>query len=468
MTHRTWHRTCAPALLLSCGATVLLSACAAGSPPDDSAGPAPDRRPSNLVLMIADGMGPASVTLARSARQLQGLELTLDRVLLGSVATRPSLGLVTDSAAAATALATGQRTLNGAISVDGDGQRLATLLEAAEVRGMATGLVSTTTLAHATPACFAAHDPSRASYDELAEQMLQAGCELLLAGGRRDFVPMAAGGRRKDDLNLLQRATNQGYQVLASADELRASQGLPLLGLFSWGQMAYEADRDPALEPSLTEMASVALERLSADGAPFLLVIEGGRIDHAAHDNDGVGHLHDTLAFDDALAAVLAFVESRHDTLLVVTADHETGGLGLGCDRDGVATYAYHPERLLAARASAELLADQLMLDAEPRALLASSWSVDDLTDDELARLQAGKQTERLEALAQLMSQRAGLGWTTHGHTGVDVMLGAAGPGAASLAGHHDNDELGRRMALLMGFDLAALTAAQRASAGRR
>lgn len=450
---------------------------------------APAGAPRSLILMIGDGMGPATITLARDARQGP---LALDGILVGAVATRPlepqwegdnHPTTITDSAASATALATGRSTLNERIAVDRLGAHLPTLVEAARDAGRATGLITTTAITHATPAAFASHVKHRGMEQEIAAQLAAAGIDLLVGGGRENFLPTTAGGLREDGRDLLAERAAAGVTVAQDGAALHAATTLPLVAVLAPRHLAFACDvapATPAEPPSLRELTARALDLLAADGRPFVLMIEGGRIDHAAHGNDPVAHLHDMLAFDAAVAEALAFVEARGDVLLVVTADHETGGLTLGADVAGKIAYEYRPELLLAASRSAESLAADMLAGSDGVALLRQHWQLSDLTDAErlaideqvathqvqyAAAQDAGKSATELAELTRefryrltpilghAMSRRARVGWTTGGHTGVDVGLWAAGPGAAQLAGHHHNAALGRRLSEVLGLE---------------
>ena len=292
-------------------------------------------RPKNLILMIADGCGPASITMARDyARAVLGRdELALDAIQTGAVRTGSASSRVTDSAAGATAYACGVKTYNGAIAVDTAGRPLATLLEAAKARGMATGLVATSRITHATPAAFAAHVPQRAMESEIAAQMLAQRVDVLLGGGWSYFLPTAEGGRRQDGRNLLREAEAMGYQVVRTAADFRRGVRRPVLGLFGPDHLPYEIDRDPEEVPSLAEMTRAALELLADDPDGFFLMVEGSRIDHAGHANDAAAHVREVLAYDEAVAVVLDFARRDGQTLVVSVADHETGGLSLGRPR---------------------------------------------------------------------------------------------------------------------------------------
>lgn len=430
-----------------------------------------DDSPRNVILFISDGCGPASFTLARNAL---GRPLALDGFRVGSCSTQASDTWVTDSAASATALATGHKTQNGVVGLDEHGQAVATLLEAAEERGLATGLVTTTSITHATPACFASHVPSRAQADDIAVQLLAHEIEVLLGGGSQYFLPPSLGGIRDDARDLIAEATDLGVTVVRGAEGLQGPVELPVLGLFAPGHLDYEVDRQhqsSSTQPSLEAMTERALQLLSASDQGFFLMVEGGRIDHAGHVNDSVGHLHDIAAFDAAVQRGLAFAEQHGDTLVVSTSDHETGGLTLAGHSDGVPTYAWQPDVLTGGRASAGAMANRLIKGDDPALVFAQDASIDDLSDAELALLSAQSgglfatiaRAPVVAAVCQVINDRAGLSWSTLGHTGVDVPVFAMGPGAQRFAGHQDNTEIGQRLAELLDFDLAELTTRLRA-----
>lgn len=306
----------------------------------------------NVILLIGDGMGPQQMGLlelwAARASTSPGTETAMARMadagVVGLSMTDPADGLVVDSACSATQLASGAPALGEVIGLDGEGNRVETVLEMAESRGLATGLVSDTRLTHATPAAFAAHVPHRSMENEIAAQMLASGVDVLLSGGARHWVadgsahaaPFSLSSRRDDGRDLVEEAATQGYAVAfdrhALADAVAA--GGPVLGLFAASGMMDGIDwhltRDDAArtEPTLREMTEAALTVLEHDEDGFFLMVEGGQIDWAGHDNDAGRMLHEMRKFDDALDAVLDWAEDRDDTLVVLTADHETGGFG--------------------------------------------------------------------------------------------------------------------------------------------
>ncbi len=412
-----------------------VGACASAPPASVAAPTAPPasqpEAPRNVVLMIADGFGPASATLGAAAK---GAPLALDSLLVGSVETSATDSRVTDSAAGATAYACGLKTYNGAIGVDADGAPCRTVLEAAEAAGLATGLVATSRITHATPASFAAHVPQRADEAEIARQMAGSGVEVLFGGGRRFFAGDAALGDE------WARATDRaGYDALAAT---------PAAALLADDHLAYEVDRDATDQPSLAEMATRALDLLAAspDGQArgFFLMVEGSRIDHAGHANDPAAHLGDVLAYDAAVAAVLDWAARDGQTLVVSTADHETGGMTLG--RDGV--YVWDPAPLLAATASYEALSARIAAGDDPAEAVRESLGLDALPDGAAEALRGAAQDAAAmrSLVVDLASQPAGIGWTTGGHTAVDVGLYAWGPGAARFHGRTPNDAVGRAL----------------------
>ncbi len=426
--------------------------------------------PRNVVFMIADGFGPASETLGRAAN---GRPLALDGILTGSVSTASTDSRVTDSAAGATAYACGITSYNGAIAVDPSGAPCRTVLEAARDAGLATGLVATSRITHATPAGFASHVPSRADEGAIAVQMSAAGLDVMIGGGARFFLPTSAGGSRADGRDLVQELAGRGVAVATDRAGFDALRAAPAVALLAADHMAYAIDRaDPPHgngapdQPGLAEMAVRALDLLAATPAArargFFLMVEGSRIDHAGHGNDAAAHVRDILAYDATIAAVLDWARRDGQTLVVSTADHETGGLTLG--RDGI--YAYDPAPLLAVTMSAERLRDRLAApDADTTALVFEALGTDTLSVRERESLAATSDPNAV--FRDIEARRAGVAWTTTGHTGIDVGLYADGPGADLFRGAMTNDAVGRRTFEALGLPLppGAQAAEDRATA---
>jgi alkaline phosphatase len=304
----------------------------------------------NLIFMVSDGMGPTSLSLTRSFMQFQngapfGEQLVIDQHMIGQSRTRSSSSLITDSAAGATAFSCAMKSYNGAISVDPDHNPCGTVLEAAKKAGYMTGLVVTTRITDATPACFAAHVNQRQEEDRIAEQMvgdypLGRVVDLMFGGGRCHFLPNSTDSScRADDKDVVGLAKQNGFNYISSRkefDDLKGGKALkfPMLGLFAETDIPYEIDRrnENEIYPSLHEMAEAALTALSAatrdSDKGFFIMIEGSRIDHAGHHNDPAAQVHEVLAYDKTFASVLEFLKNDPtEGIMVSTSDHETGGL---------------------------------------------------------------------------------------------------------------------------------------------
>ena len=296
------------------------------------------------ILMIGDGMGNGQRTVARWASVgFEGL-LRMDALpIQGWAVTAPAFGPITDSAAAATALATGTKTILGMVGLDPLLHPLPTLLELARDAGLAVGLITTTSVTDATPAAFATHVVNRTLETWIAEQLIEAELDILLGGGERFFLPDDVEGywglgSRLDGRNLLDEAAKQGTVIVRTPHELAGyvhswnehpGSPPPLVGLFAHdGLMA-------PYTPTLAEMTRIALDLLSRDPEGFFLMIEGGQIDWACHANDIDRVIETTLGFDAAVDVAASFLDTHPETLLVVTADHETGGLAVHPDAEG-------------------------------------------------------------------------------------------------------------------------------------
>lgn len=416
-------------------------------------------RPHAIIFMISDGMGPASLGLARLAA---GHPLTLDSLLVGACETSAADARVTDSAAAATALACGVKTKNACLGLDDAGRPVASLLEAARDRGLATGLVATSRITHATPAAFAAHELDRNSESDIARQMLDQHLDVMFGGGRRWFLPETAGGARNDRRDLLAESAARGVTIVDSPAGLARLDRLPAIGLFTADHMSFEIDRDPSEEPSLAGMTRRAIELLDRDPDGFFLMVEGSRIDHAAHDNDPAAMCRDILAYDAAVSVAREFARRDGRVLLLSVSDHETGGLTLSRIRDGRSLSDVRPEALARCRASDERMIGLIRGGAPPESVLAREAGLDSLGDVDrrlLAEGVAGRDERLCRNLGEIVSRRAMVGWATFGHTAVDVNLYAEGPGASELRGLHSNAGIGQIVARLMDWDLGALTA---------
>lgn len=279
--------------------------------------PAADE-PLSIILMIGDGMGYEHVELARLVEVGEFGSLNMQESdWNASVTTHSANAAVTDSAASGTAIATGTKTNNGYIALSPSLVPLETILEYAQTQNKSTGVVSTCRIVDATPASFMTHTDSRYNFDEIARQIVEeANVDVLLGGGLDYF-----------NSSQISTMITNGYSVVYNRTELASITSGRVFGLFNGYHMDYEYDRDYSLQPSIAEMTNKSIELLSQDFDGFFLMVEGGRIDLAAHDDDKVRNALDTIAFDKAVDVALDYVKDHNNTILIVTADHETEGL---------------------------------------------------------------------------------------------------------------------------------------------
>ncbi|OLN85499.1 Repressible alkaline phosphatase [Colletotrichum chlorophyti] len=451
----------------------------------------------NLIFMVSDGMGPASLSLTRSFRQhVEGLPegdvLTLDKHFWGSSRTRSSNSLVTDSAAGATAFSCGKKSYNGAISVLPDYEPCGTVLEAAKRAGFKTGLVVTTDITDATPACFASHVITRAMNDDIALQEVGDGplgrvVDIMLGGGRCHFLPNGTQGScRLDNEDVVSRAqkefgwTYAGDRKAFDALERGEKVSLPTIGLFAPGDIPFEIDRRNMSDvyPSLSEMAATALRALEKatekSDKGFFLMIEGSRIDHAGHINDPAAQVREVLEYDKAFKLVSDFVkDSKTESVLVATSDHETGGLATALQEPGhLPVYNWYPRVLAKATASAELLSKKFIQHvannkAQSRAqlkdwvnkeLVVPGLGIEDAHPEELDAL-VDHPGISVQTFAAMISLRAHIGWSTHGHTALDVnVYSTGGDEAQKIRGNIENTEIGKFLRGYLNVDVDAIT----------
>ncbi|KAF9192775.1 hypothetical protein BGZ51_004943 [Haplosporangium sp. Z 767] len=472
-------------------------------------------RSRNVIMMVSDGFGPASQTYARSFWQYKNnytedILTSLDEILVGSSRTRSSDSLVTDSAAGATAFSCAKKSYNAAIGVDPKGVPCGTVLESAKAMGMLTGLVVTSRVTHATPAAFSAHVVHRDMEDDIAVQQigdypLGRQVDLMLGGGRCFFLPNTTDGScRADDRDLIQDIKkNKKYgwkhlvqnraefRKLIKEDDDKVLP-LPVVGLFHSNHMNFAIDRDPKVEPSLSEMAYEALRSLKEHtglGQGFFLMIEGSRIDMAAHNNDPAAHLHDILEYHRTVKVVREFIKKNPGTVVISTSDHETGGftLGLQPDPNTYPDYLWRPEVIDRAKVSTEILTQNLIAfhfanrpsadwDQESyrqraaqfvrKEILEQGLGITDATNEEIKFLSNPDiiPNDMLRFLGHAISRRANLGWTTMGHTGIDVNLYAESSVENGhwildrLKGNHENTEIGDYITWYLDLDLESIT----------
>ncbi|GAA4543694.1 hypothetical protein GCM10023192_53260 [Amycolatopsis samaneae] len=395
----------AAAVLVVLGGGTVADAQTAGTPEAEPAGAHPAK---NIIYIQGDGMGLGQRDLIRLATVGKRGELEMNKLpVTGLVRTAPDDPdeIVTDSAAAATALATGHKTRNGAVGVDTHGRPLETVLERAKKAGKSTGLVTTAQVTGASPAAFAAHVPSRDSQSDIAKQYLEnSRPEVLLGGGEDWWFPKGNPGAWPDKPgeesrspygNLVERAQRTGYTYVRNADELARTRGGRILGLFANEDMVdYGPDGVGKYAPKvpLRQMARKALDTLSQNPRGFFLFLEEEGIDGMSHENNAHSVIDAGRALEETVAEVMRFVRTHPDTLVIIGGDHETGGLSIE-NHDSSNTGPEH------AREDGPFPVPGSKLE----------FTVD---------------------------------WTTNDHTGADTPVTASGPGSARLRGFVENTDV--------------------------
>ncbi len=389
---------------------------------------------NNVIFFIGDGMGANHMLLAS---YLEGYELTMMKApYTGYALTYSADSNVTDSAAAGTALATGYKTNNGMIGILPNGEIVSTISEVLAKEGYKTGIIATSRITHATPASYYGHVLDRDDEDKLAEQLVNSNLSVVLGGGSKNFNPTT----RKDGKDLIAVAKENGFDYITSKQELNSYSGDKVLGLFNSNHMNSVTERSDN-EPLLPEMTAKALEILSKKGTPFFLMVEGSQIDWEGHDNDVYGVWKEVVELDQAVKVALDFAKDHPDTLIIVTADHETGGLGLSTgspmNLEMVRSYQKTTDWIIANSSTSSKLKENV-----------KKFYGYELADNELKYVE--NSSNKIESLSEVISKKANMGWTTHDHTGALVPILAFGSGSEEFTGIMDNTEFPKKIAYLL------------------
>lgn len=441
------------------------------------------KKPKYVFYFIGDGLGASQRQAAEF--YLQELNSNKEKLLINSMeiaginTTYSKDSLVTDSAAAGTALATGYKTNNGMISILPDGTKVKTLIEEAKENNMATGIISTTRLTHATPAVFASHNISRNNENEIAKEMAEFGVDFLAGGGYRHFITPNYKGlksKRTDENNLVELLENNDYNVFLTENstkdfmEFNPYEKEKVFAAFTYSHLPYEVDRiNNNNTPSLSEITKKGIETLEQYDDGFFMMVEAGRIDHAGHANDPKGTIMDVIEFDNSVKEAYEFYKNhKEETLIVVAGDHETGGMGLGFGKN----YFLDMAKLQDVKISVE---DELQgkyngNKDEYKLYIKNNLGIDNLTKkeeenlnramnivdnklEEDKNLYGGYDPVAIET-THIMSKRANVEWTTYAHTGTSIPMSAVGVGANNFSGYKDNTQIAKAMAELLNFDL--------------
>lgn len=410
--------------------------------------------PKKIIFMVSDGMNHGALSLAQHynsffhGKQTHWAKLYRERPVVRSlVETFSGNSLVTDSAAAASAWGGGQRVNNGSLNVSMEGGNSVEPLQAKLRKlGIPTGLVSTASITHATPAGFAANVGNRGDEAEIASQYLDRGVQVLLGGGQKFF---------SDDLKKKYAAA--GYELFQNRKDLTAgtpSAKKPVLGLFSNGYIPLAIDREQKKDlqetvPTLAEMATFAANRLDVlSNDQWFLMVEGARIDHCGHANDAAGSIHEQLAFDEAIGAMLDYAAKHDDVLVILTTDHGCGGIqlnGVNASKEqGMAPGIYNGttaafRKIAGFKRSFEWMKQSAGgLSGPPLKEYLQKRTDIELSDEDVKTAQ-GLSSERL---GRLFAKSHGIAWTSGNHTGELVEFCAYGPGSHLFPAFLQNNEV--------------------------
>ena len=427
-------------------------------------------KPKNIIMVIADGMGPAYTTAYRYFNDNPATELIeetiFDRLFIGTSSTYPAStsGLVTDSAASATALASGVKSYNGAIGLDVNKKRVQTVLEFAKIQGKKTGIVVTSQINHATPAAYLAHNESRQNYNAIADSYIDEGikADVYFGGGWQYFL--------REDRNLIDEFKASGFQYIDSYKSLaNLNVDKPVIGLFDHVGLPWALDdSDPH---RLSTMTKAAIKQLENDQGYFIL-IEASLIDWAGHDNDIAGAMAEMTDLAITMQYLEKYSEQHPDTLIILTADHSTGGLTVGAN--GI--YEWKPEILRAMNQSPKAIATLLskstitqhhlskllnftvtesevaLIKKAKTDAIAQLANYEQLDEDDRVKIKKPSKSRIISgAITKLIDLRTNTGWTSGGHTAIDVPVHALGKNSEMFAGHLDNTDIAQNIFKLLG-----------------
>ncbi|MGG4467862.1 alkaline phosphatase [Paenibacillus alvei] len=421
----------------------------------------------NVIVLVKDGVSSTTTTLSR---WYKGEPLAMDEILSGGVRTYSAESAVTDSAPAGTAMATGNKSNDKFVGVlpekvaspgvdsslaDNPYKPVANVLEGAKLEGKSTGIISTSEIQHATPAAFSSHATHRTDYDSIAEQQVYQNMDVVLGGGKTSLEAK----NRKDGENLVDVIEDNGYDIVETRDELLNSKSKKLWGTFAPAALAYDMDRPQTNpeEPTLAEMTKKGISTLSKDKDGFFLFVEGSKPDWAAHANDPIGMISDTLAFDEAVKEAVAFAKRDKNTLVIAVSDHGNSGISIG-NQNTNSTYPSTPvssyiDPLKKAEMTLEGALKQLNKDKSNVLEVAALYGIDNPTAEETKALNSSADLSK--TLVQLLANRANLGFTTGGHTGEDLFMYSYGPGKPT--GLIENTDVAKSAAKALGFNLGEL-----------
>ena len=430
----------------------------------------PQRTAKNIIFLVSDGMSIGTLTMADAMmrRKLGKRSRWIEAYETGSVKralmdTASADALVTDSAAAGSSWGGGVRVPNGKLNMSAEGEKFEPILQKFKKAGKSVGCVTTVQITHATPASFCVNMKHRSMQDEIAAAYLDLKFDVMMGGGLEHFD----GTKRKDKRDLFGDFSKNGFGVAKTKAEMNAlaNTNKPVLGVYHENGLPYTIDHrsDKTLQetiPTLAEMTSFAIEKMKSNSEGFVLQVEGGKVDWAAHGNDTGGIIYDQEAFDDAVGVALDFAAKNEDTLIVITTDHGNSNPGLFYGKDSDKNFekiftAKHSNEWILKEVNRESSVKQViervefasncvLTDAEALDLLGYLATVDPNAEYNPYKLP-------FEKLAQLQKSHTNIGWAANTHTADFVELGMYGAGAEMLTPFVKNSDLHNFMLVAAG-----------------
>jgi len=427
----------------------------------DATFPKGKKKAKNIIFMVSDGMSSGTLAMAnlyhRNILGKEGYWMNLyseNKVTRALMDTASASSIVTDSAAASSSFGGGMRVKNGVLNVGANGERYTPIWQKFKKAGKKTGCVTTVTITHATPAGFCVNSDSRNAEPEIAEMYAEIGFDVMMGGGDEFFNPE----KRADKKDVYRTYQQKGYQIVKDRSALQnIEKGKKLLGIFSTGALPYSVDRDHISElqktPTLAEMTRTAIQQMKDHKEGFVLQVEGGKVDWAAHANDVAALIHDQIAFEEAVKEAIDFAKKDQNTLVIITTDHGNAnpgtiyGANATAQFNSISSYKYTNEYILNS------------IHTDFNAARTKDWIYETngfrMTDEETKHLLdfysgLDKEAEGLynykklpfKAFSEIQKKHNSVGWISMDHSGDHVELAMYGPGSELLKPFVKNTDL--------------------------
>lgn len=418
------------------------------------------KKAKNIIFMISDGMSNGTLSMANLySKNILGKEsnwmnlYTENKVSRALMDTASASSIVTDSAAASSAFGGGIRVKNGSLNIGTNGENHLPIWQKFKKRGKKAGCVTTVTITHATPAGFCINSAKRSAEPDIAEMYAEFGFDVMMGGGDEFFNPE----KREDKKNVYDSYTKKGYQILKNRSDLqKIDKNKPVLGVFNTGALPYSVDKantpDLKEKPSLAEMTKAAIDQMKDHKQGFVLQVEAGKVDWAAHANDVAALIHDQLAFDEAIKVAMDFAEKDKNTLVIITTDHGNANPGTIYNADAtkkfesISNYKFTNEFLLN-----NIHADFNIQQVKDWIFENNKFSASDEEAKHLLNFYQGLEKEDglynykklpYKNYSELQKKHNSVGWISMDHSGDYVELAMYGPGSQLLKPFVKNTDL--------------------------